>query len=123
MTQTTRLIAAFVGLTAFGGTLAGADPATVQRVLVAKDGNSYSFEVTIRHTDTGWEDYADLWRIKDENGTVFGERNLAHPHVDEQPFTRSLSGVRIPEGVDTVIIEAHDTVTGWSAASKTVKLP
>lgn len=102
--------------------LAWADPATVQNVKVSKSGDTFSFDVTIRHTDTGWDDYADIWRVKDENGKVLGERILAHPHVNEQPFTRSLSGVAIPAGTTQVVIEAHDTVTGWSAATKTVPL-
>lgn len=104
-------------------TPAFADPAVVQNVKVSKSGNSYTFDVTISHTDTGWDDYADIWRIKDMNGNILGERSLAHPHVNEQPFTRSLSGVQIPDGTDTVIVEAHDTVTGWAPSVKTVKLP
>ena len=100
-----------------------ADLATVQNVNVTRSGASYTFNVTIRHTDVGWDDYADAWRIKDASGNILGERALAHPHVNEQPFTRSLSGVRIPDGVDTVIVEVHDTVNGWSENIKTVKIP
>lgn len=99
-----------------------ADPATVQNVKVSKSGDTFTFNVTIRHNDTGWDDYADIWRIKDEAGNILGERVLTHPHVNEQPFTRSLSGVKVPEGVRTVVIEAHDTVTGWAAETKTVSL-
>ena len=117
MIKKSILILAFAAAPAF------ADPATVHHVKVSKSGDSYTFDVTIRHTDTGWEDYADAYRIKDPAGNVLGTRDLAHPHVDEQPFTRSLSGVKVPEGVTEVIIEAHDTVLGWSAATKTVKLP
>jgi hypothetical protein len=102
---------------------AAADPVTVQNVNVVRTGDTYTFNVTIRHTDTGWEDYADSWRIKDMSGTILGERALAHPHVDEQPFTRSLSGVKIPAGVDKVVIEAHDTVNGWASGEKVVTLP
>ncbi len=100
-----------------------ADPSTVHHVKVSKAAGAYTFDVTIRHTDKGWDDYADVFRIKDPSGNILGQRDLAHPHVDEQPFTRSLSGVKIPANVDTVVIEAHDTVTGWSANVKTVKLP
>ncbi len=100
-----------------------ADPAVVQNVKVSKTAGGYTFDVTISHTDTGWDDYADVWRIKDPDGNVLGQRDLAHPHVNEQPFTRSLSGVVIGDGIDSVVIEAHDTVTGWSSSTKTVKLP
>ncbi|MCX7566537.1 hypothetical protein OS189_09315 [Sulfitobacter sp. F26169L] len=100
-----------------------ADPATVQHVNVSKSGPAYTFSVTVLHSDKGWDDYADAWRIKDMDGNILGERDLAHPHVDEQPFTRSLSGVKIPAGVDTVVIEVRDTATGWSPNTKTIKLP
>jgi hypothetical protein len=101
---------------------ATADPAKVQAVHFAKTGGTYTFNVTLLHSDSGWEDYADAWRIKDMNGKVLGERKLAHPHVNEQPFTRSLSGVKIPDDVTSVVIEAHDTNTGWAPKTKTVKL-
>jgi hypothetical protein len=119
MIKLTALILAFAALAAS----ASADPAVVQNVKVSKDGGAYTFNVTIFHNDTGWEDYADIWRIKDTNGNILGERLLSHPHIDEQPFTRSLSGVRIPDGIDSVMIEAHDTVTGWAPSAKLVKLP
>ena len=72
--------------------------------------NSYNFSVTVFHKDTGWKHYANKWEIIGENGTIFGTRILRHPHVNEQPFTRSLSGVEIPDYVKIVNIRAHDSV-------------
>ena len=70
--------------------------------------------VTLEHQDKGWEHYADGWRIVTSGGTILGERTLYHPHVAEQPFTRSLSGVKIPSPIKQIYIEAHDNVHGWS---------
>ena len=50
----------------------------------------------------------------DEEGNVLGDRVLHHPHENEQPFTRSLSRVKVPEGVTVVYIEAHDKLHGWT---------
>lgn len=75
---------------------------------------SWSVDVTLEHADTGWEHYADHWRVVDAEGNVLGDRVLYHPHVDEQPFTRSLSAVKVPESIGTVYIEAHDKVHGWT---------
>ena len=36
-----------------------------------------------------------------------------HPHVDEQPFTRSQRGIVIPPGVTQVRVRAHDLVDGF----------
>lgn len=78
-------------------------------------GNSWSANVTLQHEDTGWEHYADSWRIVTVDGKELGVRTLYHPHVSEQPFTRSLSGIFIPQNVNVVYVEAHDKVHGWSA--------
>ncbi|MCP8687276.1 hypothetical protein [Marinobacterium sedimentorum] len=77
--------------------------------------NRWSVSVTLQHRDSGWDHYADHWRVVDEAGAVLGDRVLLHPHVDEQPFTRSLSGIRVPDGSSRLFIEAHDKVHGWSA--------
>ena len=85
-----------------------------------KSGSTWRFDVTLKHDDTGWDHYADAWRVVAPDGTVLGTRTLYHPHVEEQPFTRSLAGVAIPAGIKSVNIEARDNVHGWSG--KTVKV-
>ena len=54
-------------------------------------------------------------------GRVLATRVLLHPHVDEQPFTRSHS-VKIPRDVDEVTVRAHDKVHGYGGAEMTVAL-
>lgn len=77
-------------------------------------GGRWSASVTLEHADTGWEHYADAWRVVGEGGDVYGTRTLYHPHESEQPFTRSLAGIVIPKSVGTVYVEAHDKVHGWA---------
>lgn len=89
----------------------------------AEGGGRWTFSATVRHADEGWDHYADAWRVVGPDGTVYGTRELAHPHVDEQPFTRTLGGVAVPEGVAEVRIEARDSVHGWGGAAVTVALP
>ena len=74
---------------------------------------AWRFDVTVRHADTGWEHYADAWEILTPDGKLLAKRVLLHPHVQEQPFTRSLDGVRIPPAVKQVRIRAHDKVHGY----------
>ena len=88
-----------------------------------EQGGAYSFSVTLRHADTGWEHYADAWEVLAPDGTVLGKRVLYHPHVNEQPFTRSLAGVRVPEGISRVVIRAHDKVHGTGPRTLAVDLP
>ncbi|WP_323795738.1 hypothetical protein [Nisaea sp.] len=105
-----------------GGASAG--QADIEKVDVerAADG-SYSFHVTVRHADTGWDHYANAWSVLAPDGTLLGERVLYHPHVDEQPFTRSLSGVSIPDGISKVIVRARDSQHGEGGRSLEVELP
>lgn len=66
----------------------------------------------LAHPDTGWDHYADGWRIEAEDGTVIGTRELLHPHVEEQPFTRSLTVDDLPDGL--LFIRGKCSVDGWS---------
>ena len=81
---------------------------------LTKQPTTWHVAVTIKHADSGWEHYADAWRIVDKNDAILGMRILAHPHVYEQPFTRTLSNVAIPLELKTVYIKARDNMHGWS---------
>ena len=102
---------------------ASAGPPRIDDVRAMRTGDTWRFDVTIFHPDTGWDHYADAWRILDMQGNVLGVRILAHPHVDEQPFTRSLSGVRIPEGTTQVQVQARDKPAGWNTSTVVFTLP
>ena len=95
----------------------------VVRVKAVKTGESWRFDVTLRHGDSGWDHYADLWVVADaDTGAEYGRRVLAHPHVNEQPFTRSRSGIVIPESVDAVVVKAACNVHGFGGTEAVVKL-
>lgn len=100
--------------------LAGAPE--IVRVETQKAGMVWNFHVTVLHPDTGWEHYADGWEVLDTRGGRLGYRELMHPHVDEQPFTRSLSGVAIPDGTREVLIRARCSRDGWSDTAVRVEL-
>ncbi|MEZ5912920.1 MAG: hypothetical protein R3D84_12435 [Paracoccaceae bacterium] len=101
-----------------------AAPADVVAAKVtAEAGGTWRFDVTVASDETGWDKYADRWEILAPDGTVLAVRELAHPHVSEQPFTRSLTGVTLPEGVTALVIRAHDKVEGYGGREMTVTLP
>ncbi|GHA47368.1 hypothetical protein GCM10008927_10230 [Amylibacter ulvae] len=95
-----------------------AGEAVVTNVVATPQNDSYRFDVTLSHTDTGWDHYADGWGVYLADGTELGYRELLHPHVNEQPFTRSLSGVKIPDGTTSVTIKPRDNVHGVGADFK-----
>ena len=92
---------------------AQAGEVAIEQADFSRAGDAWQVAVTLRHGDTGWDHYADGWRVVDESGEVLGHRTLYHPHVNEQPFTRS-HRIAIPAGVQRVFVEAHDKVHGWS---------
>jgi len=111
-----------VSLSGLGG-VARANEVEIVRVSFRySGGGEWSVDATLRHADTGWDQYADAWRVVADDGKVLGTRTLIHPHVDEQPFTRSLGGVAIPADMTTVYVEAHDSVHGWSPQRVQVNL-
>jgi len=91
--------------------------------VVAQEENAYRFDVTVSHQDEGWKHYADKWDIVGPDGTVFGTRTLLHPHVNEQPFERSLSGVKVPKDIHKITVRAHDLVHQYGGKVMVVILP
>jgi hypothetical protein len=86
-------------------------------------GSMYQISATVSSADTGWDKYADAWVVRTPGGEILGTRQLTHPHVDEQPFTRSLAGVEIPAGVDRVEVAARDSVKGFCGDTVVVEVP
>lgn len=113
------LIPAFV----IAASVALADAPEVVGVIATQSGERWRFDVSILHGDTGWDHYADGWEVIDADGNQLGLRPLAHPHVNEQPFTRSQSGIIIPDGVTEVYVRVRDNVNGWYEDRYTVTLP
>lgn len=107
----------------------GANADVVHVRAVESEDGTWTFHVTVEHPDTGWEDYADGWDVVTPDGEVLKPdpeseftRTLLHPHVEEQPFTRSQSGIVIPEGVTKVRVRAHDLVDGYGGKEVVVDL-
>lgn len=53
------------------------------------------------------------------DGTEYGVRILLHDHANEQPFTRSQSGIAIPDSVDIVTVEGRELVHAGVAPRST----
>lgn len=101
-----------------------AGEADVVRAKASKSSDgTWTFDVTVAHADEGWDHYANRWDVVAPDGTVLGTRTLHHPHETEQPFTRSLRGVSVPDGVVSVTIRANDSVHGSGGKEFSVELP
>lgn len=111
------LILSAVGPPAF------ADEPVIENAAARHSGGGWTFSVTLSHPDTGWEHYADGWRVLDMEGNELGLRVLAHPHEQEQPFTRSLSGVQVPDSTNQVRIQARCLTDGWGEETYVLTLP
>ncbi len=85
--------------------------------------NQFRFDVSVAHADEGWEHYAIAFEILDMQGNILGVRELAHPHVNEQPFTRSLGRLEIPSSITKVYIRAIDSVHGAGGIEWELALP
>lgn len=118
-----RIFCLLAVLTAATGTSPGGEADVVKVEAVQSSAGSYDFHVSVQHADEGWDHYANVWQVVAPDGSVLGERVLLHPHENEQPFTRSLMGVSIDEGIDSVVVRAGDKVHEFGGAEVTVKLP
>lgn len=117
-----RLVCALTVAVPFAAAAAG-EADVVSAVATQEAAGTWRFDVTVAHADEGWDHYADQWDVLAPDGTVLGTRVLFHPHVEEQPFTRSLSGVVIPDSVTTVTVRARDSVHGYGGVTVAVELP
>ena len=105
-----RFLGVLAVLLAFSTPLRAGDVEIVEAKATAERGGEFTFEVTLRPGDEGWDHYANAFEVLGPDGEVIGVRTLYHPHVNEQPFTRSLTGVEIPKGLERVSIRAKDSV-------------
>lgn len=117
-----KLLAPFIILTGLASAAVAGEVDVLKVDVKHSGGENFRFSVTVEHADEGWDHYADAWEVVGEDGTIYGKRVLAHPHVDEQPFTRSGS-TTIPAGVKTVIVRAHDSVHKLGGVEMKVDLP
>ena len=84
-----------------------AGEADVLKAVASQSGaGTWRFDVTIKSNDKGLDYYCDRFEIVGSDNQVLGTRILVHPHVEEQPFTRSLGSVRIPADVKQVTVRA-----------------
>ena len=90
------------------------DISILAAAIIHQSHGEYLVNVKLEHHDTGWQHYADEWRLVDDKGNILGSRVLQHPHVNEQPFTRALSNVKLGSELKIIYIEAHDKVHGWT---------
>lgn len=110
MTRTLAAIALLLAAPA-----AANPPEVVAAAATAGTAGRWTISVTLRHPDTGWDHYASGWEVLAPDGARLAYRELSHPHVDEQPFTRSLEDVAIPDAFDFVLIRPRCTLDGWVA--------
>ena len=82
----------------------------------------FRVDATVRHDDTGWDHYANRWDVLAPDGTILGSRVLAHPHENEQPFTRSLT-LDIPADVTEITLQANDSVHELGGEKFTLAVP
>ena len=109
-----------IAMMLIAGPLVAGEADVVNVTVVKTAPDVYGFNVTVRHDDTGWEHYADKWEVLDLDRNVLATRILYHPHVDEQPFTRSLSAVKIP-AAESILIEVSSTSAGASTQTSPVR--
>lgn len=92
-------------------------------VEISGEDGVFGLDVTISSPYDSADRYADAWRVVGDDGVVYGVRELTHDHGNEQPFTRSMDGVEIPETVSTIVVEGRDQVYGWGGTAITLTLP
>ena len=91
--------------------------ADVTAVTTSGADGRYTFNVTIRSTETGCDQYADWWEVLNADGELLARRVLTHSHVAENPFTRSGP---VTVDADTLVwVRAHMNHSGYGGMAMT----
>ena len=110
------------------------DPITLENTGPLEFGSKLTRKMSA-HSRVDWNtgemfffDYGDeppymVYGVLGPDGTEYGIRILAHDHANEQPFTRSQSGIPIPADVQTVTIQGRDLANGWGGLTFELTLP
>lgn len=121
VTPLVRLAATTIAALFAGSAFAG--PADVLSAKAEPLGQGrYQVSATVQHADEGWDHYANAFEVLAPDGTLLGTRVLHHPHVDEQPFTRSTT-LSVPDDLTEIVVRALDSVHGAGGAEVVVPLP
>jgi hypothetical protein len=83
-------------------------------------GRTVRFEVTLYHDDDGEDGYANWWQVETRDGERLGRRELLHAHGTRE-FTRS-EEIKLPEGVDCVVVRGHDQTHEYGGQAALVGL-
>lgn len=97
-------------------------PDVVDAALEA-DGDLWRLSATLSSPYDTPERYADAFRALTPDGQELGVRVLLHDHAGEQPFTRTLEGLQIPEDIDEIIVQGRDLEHGWGGDTMSVPVP
>lgn len=112
---------------ASGGTTSGASsqmyPDIQDAELESEGGGTYSLSVTVSSPYDSPERYANGWRVLAPDGTVLGKHELLHEHSETQPFTRTQTGLEIPEGTEKITVEGRDLENGYGGETVTIPVP
>ena len=88
-----------------------------------EEGGTWSFSASMSspyEVQTGLSKYCDLFEVRTTSGmnyTVLGKRAFDQDHPYEQPFTRVIRDVTLPNGVNSVVAIAHDSVDGYCGST------
>ncbi len=91
--------------------------------------DTWTFRVTVSHTDTSLTDYVDGWDVVLPDGVVLKPDPTAaftlpldYPQVGARSVTHEQTGLLIPPDVKMVVVRAHDKLTGYGGKIVLVKL-
>jgi len=117
---TTSVFASNIDIETYSTSLDFAQVTYVEALQRSSD--TWCFNTSVRHNDQSWEHYADGWEVLDLEGMQLGFRLLGHPHDNEQPFTRSQCGIKIPSEISKVIVRAKCNKHGYGGKPIVVDL-
>jgi hypothetical protein len=98
-------------------------PDVLAAELTSEPAGTYAVTVTLSSPYDSPDRYAAGWRVLAPDGSELGSHTLTHDHASEQPFTRTQTGLEIPQQVTEVTVEGRDLRYGYGGGTATVAVP
>jgi len=84
---------------------------------------SYDLRVNVRSQDKGPEYYADRVEVLDPSGKLLHTIKVDESHENKQPFGVSAANLRLPDGIEHIVLRARMKPGGAHGRDRMLKLP
>ena len=96
----------------------------VIRVDITRDADgTHTIAATVSSPYETVDHFVNAITVQAPAGEELARLDLVEAHVDQQPFTETLTGVEIEPSMTEVVVRGHDSINGWCGLTIRADVP